>query len=324
MNRFFVVVLTGVMLLSTGCAKEPTPGSGPVWTSSLWGSHVDTTGITGSGSEWALISEVVQVPIDSVDFCYDLRMLALEWNHQVVLVPFTDLFDYEVINLKSADQSLVVTHCPLTKTTMVFEDETGAYWHPSGYLMHDNLILQDTAKVRRSSQLAQMDVQLGSTGGVSWELYPSIELPFWLAAQSFPQSNVLLASHKGTHNTVCEVYDNSYAITSFVIPRHTSRSTYEEVSGYPFEQKGEVASQAGTNLRVLGVPEWDIMAAYQVSSALDWDTATHTLVHLDNGIHYDVLGRPIDTVAPQIPLVPGMFVLPQPLQDFFPERTEVF
>lgn len=292
-----------------------------MWTSSKWGSHVDTTDITGAGSYWALISEVVQIPSDSVDFCYDLRMLALEWNGEVVLIPFTDLFEYEVINLKSANQDLLVTHCPLTKTTMIFDDPTEAMWHPSGYLMHDNLIFQDTAQNRRTSQLGQFDLQPGAGNTLSWELYPSIELPFWLAVQSFPSAKVLLASHKGAHNTVCEVYDNSYSVTSYMWPSHASRSDYREVNWHHFEDYGEVVEREGTTSRIFGYPEWDIMAIYDAPNSLNWDTTSNTLYDATRDIHFDLLGRPVDASVPKISVVPGMFVLPQAMQEFFPDRN---
>ena len=85
----------------------------------------------------------------------DDRVIGLIFEGEPIAVPLNIMWWHEVVNLDGATSSIVVTHCPLTGSSLAFDRHTvsGVEFGVSGLLFQTNLIMYDRTNSTENESL---------------------------------------------------------------------------------------------------------------------------------------------------------------------------
>ena len=124
------------------------------------------------------------------------RVIGIEVGGEVLAVPHNILWHHEIVNLEHYGPQLVVTFCPLTGSSMVFDRSAveGGDFGVSGLIYQNNLIMFN----RRSdggeeSFFPQMlrGARCGPLDGSSLPMYPSVEMRWDAWKELHPETRVV-------------------------------------------------------------------------------------------------------------------------------------
>lgn len=138
------LLLVVVPLLLVGCDQ-----GGGNDTEGFRASCIDTENLEKGAERGAIeaLTDLLVLDPDDVENLRDSdRVVALLVGSTPLAVPRKLLNQHEIVNLDDwLDKPIIVTHCPLTKSSLALEREAvnGAEFDVSGLLLHDNLMMVD-------------------------------------------------------------------------------------------------------------------------------------------------------------------------------------
>lgn len=123
----------------------------------------------------------------------DDRVIGLLFGDEALAVPLNVGWWHEVVNLDLAGQSVSVTHCPLTGSSLVFDRSgaSGATFGVSGLLFLNNLVMYD--RTEPSSLWPQMlrGARCGRRDGTALAMLPALEMTWGGWRSLFPETKVV-------------------------------------------------------------------------------------------------------------------------------------
>ncbi len=169
---------------------------------------------------------------------YD-RVVGLELGGEHVAIPLNILWWHEVVNLSRSGFQVVVTHCPLTGSTLVFDREPlqGTEFGVSGLLYQSNLILYDRGE--RESLWPQMarSAQCGPRIGTVLKMVAAVEIR-WDQWRRLHPETLVVSSLQG--------YDREY--------RSYPYGSYDEPDNRYLLFPVDIDPRRPPKERVLGIP----------------------------------------------------------------------
>lgn len=141
------------------------------------------------------------------------RVIGIEIDGASIAIPLNIGWWHEVVNLNRGARQLLVTHCPLTGSSLVFDRAPvgGAAFGVSGLLYLNNLMMYDRSSP--SSLWPQMarGARCGSRTGTNLPLYPSVEMT-WAGWRTLHPSTQVVSSATGYARDYRAYPYGSYAV----------------------------------------------------------------------------------------------------------------
>lgn len=146
------------------------------------------------GSIEALTDPPVLDPDDVENLRDSDRVVALLVGSTPLAVPHKLLNQHEIVNLDDwLDKPIIVTHCPLTKSSLAFEREAvnGAEFDVSGLLLHSNLMMVDRRDNESLWPQMQRSAVCGPASGTTLDMLPVLDVTWGYWRSLHPGTKVL-------------------------------------------------------------------------------------------------------------------------------------
>lgn len=208
------------------------------------------TGVPRDGIPTLTDPALVRADDPSTDYLLDShRVIGIEVGGQYIAVPHNILWWHEIVNFNALD--LVVTYCPLTGSSMVFDRASvrGVEFGVSGLLYKNNLVMYERSPVQFDVSLwPQMirGARCGPLDGQALEMYPAIEMRWdgWRALH--PDTRVISGETGYARDHRRYPYGGYEGVTNpqTLYPHEEfdrRRPPKERVLGIPFEDGGGIA-----------------------------------------------------------------------------------
>jgi hypothetical protein len=203
------------------------------------------------------------------------RVVGLVVGEEALAIPLSILRWHEIVNLDIGERALVVTHCPLTGSSMAFDrgpaDDAG--FGVSGLLYRNNLIMYDRNSPESLWPQMLAGARCGSRDGTTLPMYPIIELR-WDAWRGFHPATQVVTSETG--------FTRDYTVHPY--------GDYDEPDNdlLLFPLPGDIDGRRPPKERVLGIPAPDGGGHAFPFGALDGDNDSSLAA-----VHETVDGREV-------------------------------
>jgi len=137
------------------------------------------------------------------------RVLGLVSGGQAYAIPHNILWWHEIVNFDMNGESLAITYCPLTGSTIAFDREPldGVEFGVSGLLYQTNLIMYDRNNPQSLWPQMSLSAQCGDASGTQLETTPIFEMT-WGGWQDLYPNTVVISEETG-HQRDYEFYPYS-------------------------------------------------------------------------------------------------------------------
>lgn len=137
------------------------------------------------------------------------RVLGLLSGDQALAIPHNILWWHEIVNLNRNGESLAITYCPLTGSTIAFDREPlgGVEFGVSGLLYQTNLIMYDRKNPQSLWPQMSRGAQCGDAAGTQLETAPIFEMTWGGWKDLHP--NTLVISEETGHQRDYQFYPYS-------------------------------------------------------------------------------------------------------------------
>lgn len=222
----------------------------------------------------------------------DERVIGLLLDGKPIAVPLNLIRQHEIANFTRGDESIAVSYCPLTGSSIVFDRSAvgSVALGVSGLLHHNNLVLydrEDPASFFTQMKLGDAVCGPRARQGVSLDLVPSIEL-LWKAWKRLHPETLVVSNDpdpdfdRGDYDVNVfadyERIDNPFVIASMEIdPR---RPPKERVLGVPASGDGGPVFPFG----VLRGSERRAISTLSGTVVVFWDESAEAAVAFDTEI----------------------------------------
>lgn len=202
--------------------------------------------------------ELVTASAPGADYVLgDDRVIGLELGGQAIAVPLNILWHHEIVNMSVASFNVVVTHCPLTGSSLVFD--RGAVnpveFGVSGLLYLNNLIMYDRKTTEAFStneslwpQMAR-GVRCGPGSGTELNMIPSVEMT-WDAWRGLHPNTLVVGSEQG--------FELNYSASGYPYGSYSDIDSRDLL----FPLRGGIDGRRPPKERVLGIPGDDRAVAF--------------------------------------------------------------
>ena len=125
----------------------------------------------------------------------DERVIGLTSASGPVAVPIQVLWWHEIVNLELDGQSLAITHCPLTGSSLVFDRGPlgGVEFGVSGLLYQNNLIMYDRSTDESLWPQMSRGARCGTRVGLDLTMAPALEMTWEAWRDLHPDTRVVSA-----------------------------------------------------------------------------------------------------------------------------------
>ena len=142
----------------------------------------------------------------------DDRVVSLELSGLAVAVPLRILWHHEIVNLDLAGESVAITHCPLTGSSLVFDRTplNGVEFGVSGLLYLTNLVLYD--RTDEDSLWPQMErgARCGPSTGTELTMLPAMEMRWSEFRRLYPENGFVVPDSLGAASSPPDGEDFDY------------------------------------------------------------------------------------------------------------------
>jgi hypothetical protein len=169
----------------------------------------------------------------------DDRVVGMILDSGPVAIPLNIFWWHEIVNISQGSQRLVVTHCPLTGSSLAFDRAAagGVEFGVSGLLYQNNLIMYDRSSKESLWPQMSRGAACGSKDGITLDMVPTVEMTWqgWLAL--YPNTKVVSSNTGFDRNYTNYPYgtydriDNSSLL--FPMPVDDTRPAKERTLGIP-------------------------------------------------------------------------------------------
>ncbi len=201
----------------------------------------------------------------------DDRVIGLDIGGEAVAVPLNILWYHEIVNLNQGGESLAVTHCPLTGSSLVFDRGPlgDVEFGVSGLLYMNNLIMYDRSNEESLWPQMAREARCGSRDGTELVMVPAVEVE-WGEWRRLRPNTMVVGSATGHNRNYRRYPYGNYDETSnssllFPVPDGIDgrRPPKERVLGIPtsggglalpFGELGSAPAKAVVELELEGAP----------------------------------------------------------------------
>ncbi len=188
----------GVVALATGCGESENP-SAPMEDGGSSGDFCVVPQqelIDGDGSGIFALTNPPMVEAEHPDASYlsdDDRVIGLELDGEPVAVPLNILWWHEIVNLDGPETAVVVSHCPLTGSSLTFDRSVagGAAFRVSGLLFRNNLVMEGPEDSGSLWIQMQRRGACGEGAGTPMPMHPSVEISWQGWRELHPDTRVV-------------------------------------------------------------------------------------------------------------------------------------
>ena len=261
------------------------------------------------------------------------RVVGLMMNGEPRAYPQNILWWHEVINDKVGGVPVIVTHCPLTGTSVVYDASFGGQRHTfgvSGFLYNNNLICYDRQVEGDPGRwVPQMygAIVTGPGVGNGWPTLPAVETTWQHWRTLHPDTKVVSGQTGHSRNYELYPYGGYYTDGRLLFPLtkpldsrfHLKALTYGlglngSFKAYPFQVLGDEPqvvndTVGGIPVAIVYLPTWQTAWGFArtvgeevLTFVFDWNGGDSRILDADGDAMWSVEGDPLEGTS--IPLTP--------------------